>query len=58
MPLYKVEVEVIQSYELEVEADSHEDAEEIAHATYYIDGIIVDELVNQIDTDEIGSDDD
>ncbi len=56
MPLYKVEVEVIQSYEIEVEAESHEDAEEIAHATYYIDGIIVDELVNQIDTEEIEED--
>jgi len=53
MTRYDVEVEVIQTFALEIEADSEEQAEEQAMSTYYTNaGILVDEVVNMVTVEE------
>lgn len=53
MTTYNVEVEVHQFYTMEIEADSEDEAEEIAHRSYYSnDAVMTDEVVNSINVEE------
>ena len=49
---YKVIVEETQSYEVYVEADTEEEAEEIAEETYGCNGEIVHTSVEVVDIEE------
>ena len=52
MPTYEATVTVEQTWVIEIEADSDEDAQEIAHSTYY-NGVVVDETIEGIETEEV-----
>lgn len=51
MPYFDVSVTVESRYDFEVEAETEEQAEEIAHSTYY-NHYINDEMVVSIDLEE------
>lgn len=52
MATYKVIIEETQSYEVYVEAENEEKAEEIAEETYGCDGEIVHTSVEVVDVEE------
>lgn len=52
MAKYRVIVEETQSYEVYVEADTEEEAEEIAEDTYGCDGEIIHTNIEAVDIEE------
>ena len=52
MATYRVIVEETQSYEVYVEADTEEEAEEIAEDTYGHDGEIIHTNIESVDIEE------